>query len=71
VEKTLHRRFFFDAFCTIRNASFLKTLRCQTHPASIDFIDMPLDFKSSMPAGKLVRAMISAAPRQKLPGFPG
>jgi hypothetical protein len=49
VEKTLHWRFFFDAFCTIRNASFLEIFRCQTHPASIGFIDMPLDFKSSMP----------------------
>jgi len=50
VEKTLLRRFFFDAFCTIRNAFFLETLCCQTHPASIDFIDMPLDFKPSLPA---------------------
>jgi len=64
VEKTLHRRFFFDASCVIHNASFLETTRCQTHPASIDFIDLPLDFKSSMPVGKLVRVMASAAPRQ-------
>jgi hypothetical protein len=62
---------FFDAFCTIRNASFLETLRCQTHPAAIDFIDMPLDFKSSMPVGKLVRVMISTAPMQKITRLSG
>jgi hypothetical protein len=36
---------------------------------SIDFIDMPLDFKPSMPVGKLVHVMTSAAPMQ-LSGFP-
>jgi len=71
VEKTLHWRFFFDAFCTIRNASFLETFRCQTHPASIGFIDMPLDFKSSMPVRELVCVMTSAAPMRKITRLSG